>query len=233
MLPYPKNKLLFFDLETVGGYPTVSEFEKNNPGLYNIFVKYQDWFYKKFPEDAGKSLSEIYESRAALVPEFAKIVVASFAFISPDGTIQKQTFAMDDEKELLTNVIGLLNKVQKLNFYLCGHNIKGFDIPMLSKRMMINGLRPPEMLPTSDTKPWEIKALDTKEFWNGTNPFTIASLELIAVSMGCDTPKGGPVTGSVVHSSYWDAGILDKIAEYCEDDVKALVDVILKFDNLK
>jgi predicted PolB exonuclease-like 3'-5' exonuclease len=89
------------------------------------------------------------------------------------------------------------------------------------------------MLPTSDTKPWEIKALDTKEFWNGTNPFTIASLELIAVSMGCDTPKGGPVTGSVVHSSYWDAGILDKIAEYCEDDVKALVDVILKFDNLK
>ncbi len=77
------------------------------------------------------------------------------------------------------------------------------------------------------------KALDTKELWNGTNPFTIASLELISVSMGCESSKGGPVTGGVVHHSYWEAGILDKIAEYCEDDVKALVDLIEKFDKLQ
>ena len=78
MLPYPKTKLLFFDLETVGGYPTLSEFEKNNPALHKVFMKYQDWFIKKFPEDKDKTPEEIYETRAALVPEFAKIVVASF-----------------------------------------------------------------------------------------------------------------------------------------------------------
>ena len=35
MLPYPKTKLLFFDLETVGGYPTLSEFEKNGTNFQN------------------------------------------------------------------------------------------------------------------------------------------------------------------------------------------------------
>ena len=81
MLPYPKTKLLFFDLETVGGYPTLSEFEKSNPELHKVFMKYQDWFIKKFPEDRDKTPEEIYETRASLVPEFAKIVVESFAFI--------------------------------------------------------------------------------------------------------------------------------------------------------
>ena len=42
MLPYPKTKLLFFDLETVGGYPTLSEFEKNNPILFEKILKYYD-----------------------------------------------------------------------------------------------------------------------------------------------------------------------------------------------
>ena len=32
------------------------------------------------------------------------------------------------EKELLLKVRDLLNKVQKLDFHLCGHNIKFFDI---------------------------------------------------------------------------------------------------------
>ena len=233
MLPYPKTKLLFFDLETVGEFPTLSELEKNKPGLHKMFMKYQDWFIKKFPEDKEKSPDEIYETRAALVPEFAKIVVASFAFLSSDGKIQKQTFAMDDEKEMLRGVIKLLDKVNKLNFYLCGHNIKGFDIPMLYKRMMINGFQPSTMLPTADTKPWEIKAMDTKEFWNGTNPFTIAQLELISVSMGCESSKEGPVTGGVVHPSYWKEGKLNEIADYCEQDVKALVDLIVKFDSLE
>lgn len=233
MLPYPKTKLLFFDLETVGEFPNLSELEKNKPSLYKSFMSYQDWFIKRFPEDKEKTPEEIYQTRAALVPEFGKIVVASFAFITQKGEVQKQTFAMDDEKELLRNVIKLLNKIEKLNFVLCGHNIKNFDIPMLYKRMMINGFRPASILPSADTKPWEVKVFDTKEFWNGTNQFTIAQLELISVSMGLESSKNGPVTGRVVHSSYWDAGILDMIAEYCEDDVKSLVELIDKIDNLE
>jgi hypothetical protein len=31
--------------------------------------------------------------------------------------------------------------------------------------MIINGVYPSSILPSYDTKPWEIKAIDTKEFW--------------------------------------------------------------------
>ena len=233
MLPYPKTKLLFFDLETVGGYPTLSEFEKSNPELHKVFMKYQDWFIKKFPEDRDKTPEEIYETRAALVPEFAKIVVASFAFISPDGKMQMQTFALDDEKQLLKNTIQLLNKVHKLNFFMCGHNIKGFDIPMLAKRMMIHGFAPPPIIPTADTKPWEIKAIDTMDVWKMGNNFALSSLELMCAAMGVKSPKEGEVTGNRVHEAYYDFNQLDLIVEYCERDVMVLIDIIKKLKELE
>jgi hypothetical protein len=42
MLPYPKTRLLFFDLETVGEFSKLSDLEQNKPGLYKVFMKYQD-----------------------------------------------------------------------------------------------------------------------------------------------------------------------------------------------
>ena len=233
MLPYPKTKLLFFDLETVGGYPTLSEFEKNNPELHKVFMKYQDWFIKKFPEDRDKTPEEIYETRAALVPEFAKIVVASFAFISPDGKMQMQTFALDDEKQLLKNTIQLLNKVHKLNFFMCGHNIKGFDIPTLAKRMMMYGLEPPKLLPSYDTKPWEVKAVDTKDIWQYGGYGSIASLELMCVCLGVESSKTMEITGNKVHEAFWIKKDIEGIVKYCEKDVSVLIDVIKKLIDLK
>ena len=101
MLPYPKTRLLFFDLETVGEYAKLTDLQQNKPGLYKVFMKYQDWFVKKFPEDKDKTMDEIYETRAALVPEFAKIICVSVAFVMDNGEIKKQSFYGDDEKVFL------------------------------------------------------------------------------------------------------------------------------------
>ena len=40
----------------------------------------------------------------------------------------------------------------------------------------MNGIMPPKILPGHDTKPWEIKALDTKEVWQYGGYGSIASL---------------------------------------------------------
>ena len=197
------------------------------------FEKYFDWFQKRFPEDAGFSADKVFETRAALVPEFAKIVCVSVAFVMDDGTIKLQSFHSEDEGKLLLDVQKLLNRTGDLGFFLCGHNVKGFDIPTLAKRMMMYGLEPPKLLPSYDTKPWEVKAIDTKDIWQYGAYTAIGSLDLMCSCLDIPTPKGGEVTGDKVHDCYWNKNMLQEISEYCERDVEVLIDTIIKLKQLK
>jgi DNA polymerase elongation subunit (family B) len=227
------HKILFFDLETVGLEKDFQTLTEKHPEIAKQFQKYEEWFKKRYPEDSQLTIDELYLSKGGLLPEFAKIIVGTFAFIAPDGEIRKQTFADDDEVRLLKDIKTLLTRLNKIDFYLCGHNIKLFDIPMLAKRMIINGMKPPEILPAYDTKPWEVKAIDTKDFWQYGNNFSIATLELMCASLGVDSSKTGDVTGSNVHDYYWNKDGLKQISEYCEKDVDVLIDVMNKLNNLE
>jgi len=233
MIKTPLTKILFLDIETVGGCKNYETCKKTNPKVAEQYIKYVDWFQKRFPEDSELSLDSIFVKRAALVPEFAKIVCVSFAFVTDKDEIKTQTFSGDDEKQLLKDCQILLNRCGKLDFYLCGHNLKNFDIPMLAKRMIINGLMPPSLLPSYDTKPWEIKAIDTKEIWQYGAYTSIGSLDLLCSTMDIPTPKDGTVNGESVHEAYWNKNMLKEIVEYCEKDVKVLIDIIKKLKNLE
>jgi len=233
MIKIPITKILFIDIETVGGCKNYESCKITNPNVAKQYVKYIDWFVKRFPEDSQLSLDEIFIRRASLVPEFAKIVCVSVAFVTDKDEIKTQSFSGDDEKELLKDCQKLLDRCGKLDFYLCGHNLKNFDIPMLAKRMIINGLMPPSILPSYDTKPWEIKAIDTKEIWQYGAYTSIGSLDLLCTTMDIPTPKDGEVTGDKVHSAYWDENKLKEITEYCERDVKVLIDIIKKLKKLE
>ena len=242
MINIPINKILFLDIETVGLCRNWEGCKENHPNIAEQFVKYFDWFLKRFPEDNVETdgleeelqkMNDVYEKRSALVPEFAKIVCVSMAFMTKDG-IKQQTFSNHDEKQLLMDVRDLLDRCHKLDFYLCGHNLKNFDIPMLAKRMIINGIMPSKILPSYDTKPWEVKAIDTKEIWQYGAYTSIGSLDLVCSTMGIDTPKDGLIHGGNVHEVYWNnQSRLDEISEYCEKDVKVLVDFIKKLKELK
>jgi len=233
MISQSLNKILFIDIETVGISSTFENFKSDYPELYNQYIKYYDWFLKRFPEDIDLQKDEVFKKRAALVPEFSKIICVSMAFVMDNGEVKKQTFSNDDEKELLIQVRNLLDRCEKLDFYLCGHNLKNFDIPMLAKRMIINGIMPSKILPSYDTKPWEVKAIDTKEIWQYGAYTSIGSLDLVCSTMGIPTPKEGNVTGDKVHSEYWDKQNLKEITEYCEKDVEVLINFIKKLKELK
>jgi len=239
MINIPITKILFLDIETVGGCPDLESCERFSPEIAEQFHKYFDWFIKRFPEDNSENLSEIqlknevFKKRSALVPEFSKIVCVSMAFVMDNGEIKKQTFSGDDEKELLLQVRNLLDRCHKLDFYLCGHNLKNFDIPMMAKRMIINGIMPSKILPDYNTKPWEVKAIDTKEIWQYGSYTSIGSLDLLCSCLDIPTPKDGEVTGDKVHSAYWDGQKLKEISEYCEKDVEVLVEAIKKLKELK
>ena len=225
MINVPINKILFLDIETVGLCKDWSTCQESNPKIAEQFVKY-------FEEEMQK-MNDVYAKRTALVPEFAKIVCVSVAFVMENGEIKKQSFSGDNEHDLLMEVRTLLDRCSKLDFYLCGHNLKNFDIPMLAKRMIINGIRPSKMLPSYDTKPWEIKAIDTKDVWQYGAYSAIGSLDLMCACLDIPTPKDGPINGGMVHEAYWSGGRLNEIVEYCEKDVDVLINAILQLKSLK
>lgn len=232
MITQSINKILFFDIETVGVTRNYEELSDKYPELLKQFHNYFDWFLKRFPEDSGLTKEEVYVNRAALVPEFSRIVCASFAFVTPDGKIHKQTFSDKDETKLLRELNNLMDKVQRMDFWLCGHNIKMFDMPVLQKRMIINGIKPSSLLPSYETKPWEIRAIDTMDIWKMGNNFALSSLELMCAALGIPSPKEGEVTGNRVHEAYYEHDQLDLIVEYCERDVEVLIKLIQKLKEL-
>ena len=61
---------------------------------------------------------EVFEKRAALVPEFAKIICVTVAFVLDNGDIKKQSFSGKDEYDVLKEVQKLLDRCGKLDFYL-------------------------------------------------------------------------------------------------------------------
>lgn len=93
-----------------------------------------------------------------------------------------------------------------------GHNIVGYDLPMLKKRSMVLGIKPPEYIPF-DAKPWDNIVFDTMIRWDAKN---FASLDKLCLAFGLDGKSG--MDGSMVNQAYLD-GKHDEIAAYCGHDV--------------
>jgi predicted PolB exonuclease-like 3'-5' exonuclease len=233
MINLPLEKLLFIDIETVGIAPTFSVLKKDNTKLSSLFEHYESWFKKRFPEDEKLNLDELFLSRTSLVPEFAKIVCVCMGIVDPNGNFKTTVISDSDEKKLLQSVKKTLVKCGEMGYWLCGHNVKNFDIPMLGKRMVINEILPPKILPSYDTKPWEIRAIDTREIWQFGQYASISTLDLMCGVMDVESSKSEEMDGSKVHEVFWNEKNLEKISNYCEKDVIVLYKLMDKLLKLK
>lgn len=238
------DKLLFFDIETVSQYKDLYDMPERE---LKMWESYYDSFRKKVTdesripnpeeivlgEDYQKEVNrEVYRQTAAFFPEFGKVACVSMAFVTKSGEVRFESFYGEDELHILTETRKVFDKIEPLGFDLCGQSVKIFDIPFLGKRFFINGMKPPKLFPTHDTKPWELRVVDTKEVWQFGNNWSLGSLDLICSVLNIDSPKNGDVKGDSVTTNYWE-GNHEEIKEYCEKDVKALVDIITKLNNLK
>jgi hypothetical protein len=236
-MQFKVDKLLFFDIETVSQYKDLYDLPERD---FQMWMRYYNSFRKRVTEESKIKLDmgdkeifqEVYRQTAAFFPEFGKVACVSMAFVTKDGEVRYESFYGEDEMEILLNTRKVFDKVASLDFDLCGQSIKMFDIPFLGKRFFINGLKTPKIFPTHDTKPWEIKVVDTKEVWQFGNNWSLSSLDLVCSALDIDSPKNGDVKGDSVTTGYWE-GKHEEIKEYCERDVKALVDIITKINDLK
>ncbi|MCF0055552.1 hypothetical protein [Dyadobacter sp. CY356] len=120
-----------------------------------------------------------------------------------------------DEAETLKNLYTYLDDSLGNNFSpktFIGHNLVGYDLPMLKKRSMVLGIKPPAYIPF-DAKPWDNTVFDTMIRWDARN---FASLDKLCLAFGLDVKSG--MDGSMVNQAYLD-GKHDEIASYCNHDV--------------
>jgi hypothetical protein len=236
-MQFKLDKLLFFDIESVSQYEDLYDMPEDK---LKMWESYYDSFRKKVTDESRidseimskKDIQrEVYRQTAAFFPEFGKVACVSMAFVTKDGEVRFESFYGEDEVHILTEVRKVFDKIEPLGFDLCGQSIKIFDIPFLGKRYFINGMKPPKLFPTHDSKPWDLRVLDTKEVWQFGNNWSLGSLDLICSVLDIDSPKNGDVKGDSVTTNYWE-GNHEEIKEYCERDVKALVDIITKLNNL-
>ena len=237
-MQFKVEKLLFFDIETVSQYKDLYDMPEDK---LKMWESYYDSFRKRVTDESRineaegneKDINrEVYRQTAAFFPEFGKVACVSMAFVTKGGEVRFESFYGEDELHILTETRKVFDKIEPLGFELCGQSIKLFDIPFLGKRYFINGMKPPKLFPTHDTKPWDLRVLDTKEVWQFGNNWSLGSLDLMCSVLEVDSPKNGDVKGDNVTTNYWE-GKHEEIKEYCERDVKALVDIITKLNNLK
>src|SRR4030042_1927575 len=114
---------------------------------------------------------------------------------------------------------------------LCAHNGKEFDFPYIARRMIINRIVIPEILDNAGKKPWEVKLLDTMDLWKFGDFKSYTSLDLLTSVLGITSPKDD-IDGGMVAGIYWNNRDLKRIAQYCEKDVLAVAQVLLRFMNL-
>jgi 3'-5' exonuclease len=217
------DKILFVDIETV---PAYEDFHLM-PEEFKEFWEKKSIYFRKDSQTAA----EVYQ-RAGIYAEFGKIICISFGIFysqNNERCIRIKSFAGENESEVLYEFGNLLTKLkEKGELFLCGHNGKEFDFPYISRRMLINGLKLPEILDTAGRKPWEVPYIDTLELWKFGDYKHYTSLELLTALFGIPSPKAD-IDGSLVASIFYKEKDLPRIVKYCQNDVLALAQLLLRF----
>lgn len=223
-----EQDIVFIDIETV----RLEDKLKKGSDLQHA------WAYKTRYDSENKSIGltedQLFKEKASLYAEFGKIVCITVGRITKDTEGNSlpvfKNYASSNEKELLTSFMNDLNKVCSKNSstFLFGHAIKGFDMPFIFRRCLINGVEPNYLIDIGEAKPWELTTKDTLELWK-SGAFYSASLLAIATAFGLPSPKAS-IEGSEVSEVYWkdEKEGLNRIVRYCMRDVLTLINIFRK-----
>ncbi len=224
------HRILFLDIETVSNFPNYFDLPDSLKLLWQRKALFMDKSRETWSDD---DYNDIYQAKAGIFAEFGKIICISCGYLS-DGTFRLKTIYNNDEEELLTQFVALINEYypDPKNAFLCGHNIKEFDVPYLCRRMIIHNISLPNLLDISGKKPWQVEhLLDTLEMWKFGDFKNFTSLSLLSEILSIPSPKDD-IDGSQVGQVYWNEQNLKRIADYCAKDVITTAKVFLRLNLL-
>jgi predicted PolB exonuclease-like 3'-5' exonuclease len=227
MVDLKLETVLFIDIETV---PVVESFDVLSERMKKLWDVRSAYLRK---EEEGPA--DVW-SRAGLFAEFGKIICLSagvFSSLAEPRRFRIKSFYGDDEAAIIRQFGDLVrNFRQGRDLRLCAHNGKEFDFPFLARRTIILGEKLPGILNIAGKKPWELNFLDTLELWKFGEFRNYTSLALLTEVLGISNPKDD-LDGSQVAGVYYGEGDIERIARYCEKDVLAVAQVLLRLRGEK
>lgn len=207
------NNYFYFDIETIPTQdPNAADrlAEKiTAPSNYKDEEKIAAYIQEKAQEAVGKTSFDGFEGHACAI---------AWDCGDDDRVVSVRDIA--DERDAIAEFFDALNGYHSQT--LVGHNIAGFDIPFLTRRALVLGVRLPQQWPRN-IKPWSDKVHDTMVMAGGRE---YVSLDTMCRALGIPGKDG--FDGSQVAAA-WAAGEHDKIAEYCADDVSRVRDIHQRF----
>ena len=254
----PITKLVFLDIETKAKYENFTDLPAK---LQMLFQQQWEWLIEqiahreyldklhiaKDKEDYelcfNKAQDEVYKQKAHLSPELSEVICISAGMIlegeNKELTFKCASFCGENEKEILTafmsNPKSFIHQKDYANNekYIVGYNIKGFDLPFLSKRIIYNGLELPPTLDIGHLKPWELgHIIDLKEHLK-FGGMDAPSLELLCTTLGVETAQDKFVVEPSELAGKHKAKEYDFIKSYCEWNVYALAKCYLQLIRSK
>jgi len=222
------ENLFLLDIETVS---SVQNFNLLNDEWKELWT---EKILKNLPPDI--TAEEYYPKRAAILAEFAKVICISTGYFKKennDWQLRIKSFYSENEKDVLESFTKMLEQLHSKNskWIFTGHNIKEFDIPFLSRRMLVNNIPIPSYIDFQNMKPWDTPVLDTLHLWRFGDYKHYTSLKLLAATLGVPSPKDD-IDGSKVGEVFWEEKDLERIAIYCQKDVATVANVLLRFKGL-
>lgn len=214
--------ILIIDIETVSLFSDFEKLSERGQNLWESKIK-----YFKEPADPAQS----YTHKAGIYAEFGKVVTIGMGYFSnttsDDMRLRVKTIYGHTEKSLLTQFKTILESKFQSDLRLCAHNGKEFDFPFLARRYLINGISIPSVLDVRSRKPWEINHIDTLELWKFGDRKNYTSLDLIAYCLDVETSKSD-IDGSQVGHVYYIEKDIERIANYCTQDIVTTAQIFLK-----
>lgn len=174
-------------------------------------------------EVAVPSFKDVYYKYAPTIPEFCKVGCFSFGLYDEKYNLEINTISHDNEKEILEDLIKLLEHYE--DYSLVGFGNSTFDIPIILTRIIINKLHDyyPKHLRLKNTKPWNAKYIDFQNDWKGLN-WGVISLSSVCSALNIAPPET-PNFGHKVEIS--------QLVSYSESWIKALGECIYASSSKK
>jgi len=172
------------------------------------------WIENERPAALAKALAD-----TAFDGTYGRLACIGWAVDDEEPNAYLSRYAEDDtedEEDLLACFFKDVEISRKSGqrVVVVGHNIANFDIPFITKRAVVNGVRIPSWWPWR-AKPWDDAIFDTMTAWAGARDHI--GLDRLCAALGLPGKTG--VDGSMV-AGMWEAGKYADVGSYCADDVE-------------